>query len=139
MPGRLGADRAVSGSLKKDWIGFKVRDFLMNFLTDEEIDTDEYMCHQTRPVLLPTGWADIPYPWHPSVVDIGIYQIGNFYILSVPGEFTTMAGRILRDHLREIIRLYEPDNEPIVTIAGLSNLYTHYITTPEEYDAQFWI
>ena len=54
----------------------------MNFLTDEPVDTDEYMCHQTRPVLLPTGWADIPYPWHPSVVDIGIYQIGNFYILS---------------------------------------------------------
>ena len=54
----------------------------MNFLTDETVDTDEYMCHQTRPVLLPTGWADIPYPWHPSVVDIGIYQIGNFYILS---------------------------------------------------------
>ena len=54
----------------------------MNFLTDEPVDPDEYMCHQTRPVLLPTGWADIPYPWHPSVVDIGIYQIGNFYILS---------------------------------------------------------
>ena len=47
-----------------------------------------------------------------------------------------MAGRILRDHLKEIIRLYEPGNDPIITIAGLSNLYTHYITTPEEYDAQ---
>ena len=67
---------------QKDWIGFRIRDFLMYFLTDETVDTDEYMCHQTRPVLLPTGWADIPYPWHPSVVDIGIYQIGNFYILS---------------------------------------------------------
>ena len=66
----------------QDWIGFKIRDFLMYFLTDETVNTDEYMCHQTRPVLLPTGWADIPYPWHPSVVDIGIYQIGNFYILS---------------------------------------------------------
>ena len=66
----------------QDWIGFRIRDFLMYFLTDETVDTDEYMCHQTRPVLLPTGWADIPYPWHPSVVDIGIYQIGNFYILS---------------------------------------------------------
>ena len=32
----------------------------MYFLTDETVDTDEYMCHQTRPVLLPTGWADIP-------------------------------------------------------------------------------
>ena len=57
----------------------------------------------------------------------------------VPGEFTTMAGRILRDHLKEIIRSYEPGTDPVITIAGLSNLYTHYITTPEEYDAQFRI
>ena len=57
----------------------------------------------------------------------------------VPGEFTTMAGRILRDHLKEIIRSYEPETDPVITIAGLSNLYTHYITTPEEYDAQFRI
>ena len=50
-----------------------------------------------------------------------------------------MAGRILRDHLKEIIRSHEPETDPVITIAGLSNLYTHYITTPEEYDAQFRI
>ena len=50
-----------------------------------------------------------------------------------------MAGRLLRDHLKEIIRSYEPETDPVITIAGLSNLYTHYITTPEEYDAQFRI
>ena len=50
-----------------------------------------------------------------------------------------MAGRILRDHLKEIIRSYEPETDPVITIAGLSNLYTHYITTPEEYDAQLRI
>ena len=81
----------------------------------------EYLCHKTRPVLLPTGWATIPYPWHPSVVDVGIYSIGEFYILSVPGEFTTMAGRIIREEIRRIIRLYEPE---IGKRYGIYQIYT---------------
>lgn len=46
-----------------------------------------------------------------------------------------MAGRKLREGVRQEIRDHV-EFDPIVIIAGLSNIYTHYITTEKEYDAQ---
>ncbi|CBY33757.1 unnamed protein product [Oikopleura dioica] len=107
----------------EDWVWFKIRDLL------------KYECHGQKAVLLPTGWADIPYLWHPHVVELGLYRIGEFFIISVPGEFSTMAGRKIREALRQEIRKHV-DFDPFIVIAGLSNIYTHYITTVEEYNAQ---
>jgi len=45
---------------------------------------------------LEQGFANTPYPWQPSVVHIQMLRIGQFVILVVPGEFTTMAGRRIR-------------------------------------------
>ena len=45
-----------------------------------------------------------------------------------------MAGRILREAIREEAKQYDIDAH--VVLSGLSNLYTHYITTEEEYDQQ---
>jgi neutral ceramidase len=54
-------------------------------------------------------------------------------IAAVPGEFTTMARRRLRDPLNsEAENNGGPSNVKTV-IAGLSNGYTHYITTFEKY------
>lgn len=64
-------------------------------------------------------------------------RIGQFLIAAVPGEFTTMAGRRLRDALNsEAINNGGPSSVKTV-IAGLSNGYTHYITTFEEYQVKF--
>jgi neutral ceramidase len=41
-----------------------------------------------------------PTPWSPSVLPIQIIKIGNLFILGVPGEFTTMAGRRLIDTVK---------------------------------------
>lgn len=46
-----------------------------------------------------------------------------------------MAGRVLRESIRQEIRQHV-EFDPQIVIAGLSNVYTHYITTEEEYDAQ---
>ena len=43
---------------------------------------------------------DIPYSWHPSIVDVQLLRIGQLVIAAVPGEFTTMAGRRLKDSVR---------------------------------------
>lgn len=94
-----------------------------------------YACHRPKPVLLPTGYMDKPYEWHPKIVDIQMLKIGQFIIAAVPGEFTTMSGRRFKDNIAQSARdAGVPD--PKVVIAGLSNVYTHYITTPEEYKAQ---
>ena len=36
-----------------------------------------------------------PYSWHPSIIDTQMLQVGNILITAVPGEFTTMAGRLV--------------------------------------------
>jgi len=92
-------------------------------------------CHHPKPILLNTGEASEPYQWDPNAVPISIFKIGNFFILNVPAEFTTMAGRRLRQAIKEIAA-----NEGIVdahvVLAGLANSYTHYVATFEEYGAQ---
>jgi neutral ceramidase len=77
-----------------------------------------------------------PYPWQPKIVSTSCVMIGNFVILPVPGEFTTMAGRRLRQTIRDTIAEQNGSPGPVV-IAGLSNTYSSYIVTPEEYEAIF--
>jgi neutral ceramidase len=58
-------------------------------------------------------------------------------IIGVPGEFTTMSGRRLRDTVFQTLAKYgQADENTVVVIAGLSNAYSHYIATYEEYGKQ---
>lgn len=66
-----------------------------------------------------------------------ILRVGNLYIVAIPGELTTMSGRRMRRAVEEAVRENQPDgSDPHVVIAGLSNVYTHYIATYEEYQRQ---
>lgn len=76
-----------------------------------------------------------PYEWIPYIVEISITKIGNLIILAVPGEFTTMSGRRLIRSMREKLVSTWGDDIHFV-IAGLSNTYSSYITTFEEYQVQ---
>lgn len=73
-----------------------------------------------------------PYDWHPRVVSTQLALIGNVAIAAVPGEFSTMAGR----RLKNVIKSAMGSSDATVIIAGLSNHYTHYITTYEEYQVR---
>ncbi|XP_076944500.1 neutral ceramidase 2-like [Bidens hawaiensis] len=88
-------------------------------------------CQQPKPILLDTGEMKIPYDWAPSILPIQILKIGQMVILSVPGEFTTMAGRRLRDAVSAVFK-----EKVHVVIAGLTNTYSQYVTTFEEYEMQ---
>ena len=92
-------------------------------------------CHHPKPILLNTGEAKRPYAWDPNSVPISLFKIGRLFILSVPCEFTTMAGRRLRRFIRALL-IQRGFDEPEITIAGLANSYTHYVTTFEEYSGQ---
>nr|XP_043621762.1 neutral ceramidase 1-like [Erigeron canadensis] len=88
-------------------------------------------CQQPKPILLDTGEMKQPYDWAPSILPVQILKIGQIVILSVPGEFTTMAGRRLRDAVSAVFK-----EKVHVVIAGLTNTYSQYITTIEEYEMQ---
>ncbi|KAG4969890.1 hypothetical protein JHK82_035585 [Glycine max] len=75
----------------------------------------------------------------PAILPIQILRLGKLIILSVPGELTTMAGRRLREAVKETLISSsngEFDDETHVVIAGLTNTYSQYIATFEEYQQQ---
>jgi neutral ceramidase len=96
--------------------------------------TDQVQCHYPKPILLYTGGVNIPTAWTPTVLPLQIFQLGQLFIIAVPGEFTTMSGRRLRNAVLSVVKPYYPD--AVVVIAGLSNAYSQYVATPEEYDDQ---
>ncbi|XP_069609633.1 putative neutral ceramidase C [Ranitomeya imitator] len=110
------------------WDG--VRDFLFGVPSNETIE-----CHEPKPILLNTGEVRRGIPWHPTIIDVQMITIGSLAILAVPGEFTTMSGRRLREAVKKEL---DPSGakDIDVVVSGLSNVYTHYITTFEEYQAQ---
>lgn len=77
-----------------------------------------------------------PYDWHPSIVETQILRIGQVLIAAVPGEFTTMAGRRFREALNLEASNNGGSSNTKTVIAGLSNGYTHYVTTFEEYQVR---
>lgn len=79
----------------------------------------------------------VPYQWQPNIVAVQLFKIGNLLIAAVPGEFTTMAGRRLRDTIKKVAKEEGAAEDTFVTIAGLSNIYSSYITTPEEYNVKY--
>uniref|UniRef100_I3MVH5 Neutral ceramidase n=1 Tax=Ictidomys tridecemlineatus TaxID=43179 RepID=I3MVH5_ICTTR len=92
-------------------------------------------CHKPKPVLLHTGELSKPHPWHPDIVDVQIITLGSLAITAIPGEFTTMSGRRFREAVQAEFASYGMKNMTII-ISGLCNVYSHYITTYEEYQAQ---
>ncbi|KAK4780221.1 hypothetical protein SAY87_016327 [Trapa incisa] len=100
---------------------------------------EQINCQHPKPILLDTGEMKKPYDWAPSVLPIQILRVGQLVILSVPGEFTTMAGRRLRDAVKSVLvsggHGQFGDNVHVV-IAGLTNAYSQYVTTFEEYQVQ---
>ncbi|XP_075071282.1 putative neutral ceramidase C [Mixophyes fleayi] len=118
------------GMIEGDPFWDAIRDALLGVPSNE---TKE--CHQPKPILLNTGEMTSPLPWHPTIIDVQMITIGSLAILAVPGEFTTMSGRRLREAVKKELDPSDTQNIDVV-ISGLSNVYTHYVTTFEEYQAQ---
>ncbi|XP_065187149.1 uncharacterized protein LOC135817810 [Sycon ciliatum] len=97
---------------------------------------EQKKCQHPKPILVDTGEMFTPFPWQPAVVPIQLVQVGQLLIVSVPGEFTTMAGRRLRQAIKKVVVSHGWGENTTVVIAGLSNLYSSYIVTYEEYQAQ---
>lgn len=72
---------------------------------------------------------DDPWQWAPSIVELQNLQLGSIFLAGVPGEFTTMAGRRVRN------AIFNATGDKVI-VAGLSNNYINYVATPEEYEFQ---
>ncbi|XP_038133881.1 neutral ceramidase [Cyprinodon tularosa] len=121
----------TQGAVEGDPFWDGIRDALLGPPSNET-----QKCHHPKPILISTGEMNWPLPWHPQIVDVQIIVIGSVAVLAVPGEMTTMSGRRLREAVKEELKSSSTFKNTEVVIAGLSNIYTHYITTYEEYQVQ---
>ncbi|CAF92687.1 unnamed protein product, partial [Tetraodon nigroviridis] len=121
----------TQGSVVGDPFWDGIRDAIVGKPSNE---TQE--CHQPKPILFSTGEMSKPLPWHPNIIDVQIITIGSVAVVAVPGEMTTMSGRRLRESVKQELQSEGAFRDVEVVIAGLSNVYTHYITTFEEYQVQ---
>ncbi|XP_063949298.1 neutral ceramidase 2-like [Daucus carota subsp. sativus] len=129
-PGAFGFQQGDT-KINKFWK--KLRDVL------KEPSQYQVECQKPKSVLLDTGEMSWPYAWAPAILPIQILRLGKLIILSVPGEFTTMAGRRLREAVKQTLITNgngQFDEDTQIVIAGLSNTYSQYIATFEEYKQQ---
>ncbi|NP_001123830.1 N-acylsphingosine amidohydrolase (non-lysosomal ceramidase) 2 [Xenopus tropicalis] len=120
----------TQGAVEGDPFWDGIRDAILGVPSNE---TQE--CHSPKPILINTGEMSQPLPWHPTIVDVQMFTIGSLAMLAVPGEFTTMSGRRLREDVQKVLDPAGTQDVQVV-LSGLCNVYTHYITTFEEYQAQ---
>jgi neutral ceramidase len=83
-------------------------------------------------IVLPGGLLNRLRPIVAQRVPVQLLRIGPLYLIGIPGEVTIVAGLRLRRTVAAIVDAPLAD----VLVAGYSNGYIHYVTTPEEYEAQ---
>lgn len=105
-----------------------VRDFMA------EPSPQDIACHGKKPILVATGRAVFPYFWQPAIVPTQVFGVGDVLMFGLPGEFTTMAGRRFKAEIQRLTK--ESGTEVQSILCGLSNMYTSYVVTPEEYEIQ---
>ena len=81
-----------------------------------------------KEMLLPAGALG----WVQETLPVQLIRLGELHLLCLPVEVTVMAGARLRGAVAAAAGIDADD----VLVQGYANGYAHYLTTPEEYDAQ---
>ncbi len=83
-------------------------------------------------IVVPGGLINRILPLVQERVPVQLLRIGPLHLLTIPGEATIVAGLRLRRAVANVLGISITD----VLVAGYSNAYIHYVTTPEEYESQ---
>ncbi len=97
----------------------------------------DFGCHAEKPIAAPLGHAifDDTQPIAARVIPLQIMQIGDLAIIGLPFEVTTTSARRIRAAMLDEL---EPLGVRYAQVAGLSNHYSHYLTTRQEYAMQHY-
>lgn len=88
-------------------------------------------CQKPKAVLFPMGETK-PIPSLPQTLPYGLVLVGDLSILVLPHEVTTMSSRRLKKEVKSVFK----DKISDIVLSGLTNDFSGYITTPEEYSTQ---
>ncbi len=83
-------------------------------------------------IVISGAWLSKLRPLVAQRVPVQLLRFGPLVLIGIPGEVTITAGLRLRRSVASELGLELKD----VIVAGYANGYIHYVTTPEEYDAQ---
>lgn len=83
-----------------------------------------------KDLLIPVGALG----WAQERLPVQLVRIGGLYLICLPIEVTVTAGLRLRRGVAEVM---STDVEHVI-VQGYANGYAHYLTTPEEYDEQWY-
>ncbi len=78
--------------------------------------------------------GEIPMPLVPHINPIQLLRIGSLAIAAVPAEFTSRAGRRIKQNIQAAMGAATSH----AVVSGYSNGYSGYVTTPQEYGAQHY-
>ena len=95
---------------------------------------EDQACHAEKTILLPVGRM-LPEPWSPVVLPAQVLRVGGLAVLPAPFEVTTISGARLR---ATVLAQLAGTGVTRAVVAGLSNGYSSYVTTREEYKAQHY-
>ncbi|MEK7431507.1 MAG: neutral/alkaline non-lysosomal ceramidase N-terminal domain-containing protein [Cyanobacteriota bacterium] len=73
--------------------------------------------------------------WTPNILPIQLLLLGKIAIIGLPAEFTTISGKRVK---KLILDKLEKIGIEQVIVSCYTNSYSGYVTTPEEYDMQFY-
>lgn len=93
-----------------------------------KISPDLKACQAPKDNLLAVGLAD----YVQQKLPVQMMRFGNYYVLGLPGELTSSVGVQYRKDLANTLGVPESN----IIIQGYTNAYSHYVTTPQEYDFQ---
>ena len=88
--------------------------------------------HAPKGVVGPGSRLNAVVPLMAERAPVQLLRIGRLYLIGIPAEVTIVAGLRLRRTVAGIVGADLRD----VLVAGYSNGYLHYVTTPEEYVEQ---
>lgn len=88
-------------------------------------------CQNPKAVLFPMGETK-PIPSLPQILPYGLVLVGDLSIMVLPHEVTTMSSRRLKKEVKSVLK----DKISDIVLSGLTNDFSGYITTPEEYSTQ---
>ncbi|CAH1775301.1 unnamed protein product [Owenia fusiformis] len=119
------------GDTEGDLLIDGIRDAIFGETEETTID-----CQEPKPILLATGQYDTPLPWQPSIVPVQIFKVGDLIISSLPSEVTTMAGRRVKEAVKNTLVAEGYPSNLMSVFTGLANTYSSYTVTFEEYQVQ---
>ena len=104
------------------------------------IDDRQGGCQRPKRIALPILQRGVlsQQQW-PEATQIAAVRIGDVIIGTVPGEATTVAGLRMMEAMKVGTRQADKEDDGHrIAIMGIANGHLGYITTPEEYTAQFY-